>query len=240
MHHSGGDAGIDMNTLLLFDLDGTLVLGEGAGRRAIVRAFAALYGTGEDWTTLDTAGRTDTAIFQDMLQRLGRDPADAWSPTLWNTYFDCLVEEVQKRPGRLAPGVRELLAHCRPEAGLYPALGTGNLERGARIKLGPHGINDPLPVGGFGSDTVHRAELVRIGAERARRHYGVDFDRIVVIGDTPRDAACARANGYACLLVATGPFDAASLKQCEADAVLADLSDAAAVLAAIDRLPRCK
>jgi len=232
-------AAANMKTLLLFDLDGTLVLGEGAGRRAIVRAFAALYGSGHDWTALDTAGRTDTAIFQDMLQRLGRDPAEAWSPTLWNAYCDCLAEEVQQRPGRLAPGVRELLALCRPEAGLYPALGTGNLERGARIKLDPHGINEPLPVGGFGSDAVNRAELVRVGAERARRHYGTDFDRVVVIGDTPRDAACARANGYACVLVATGPFDVASLRQCGADAVLPALSDAAGVLAAIERLPVC-
>ena len=227
-----------MKTLLLFDLDGTLVLGEGAGRRAIVRAFALLYGAADDWESLDTAGRTDTAIFADMLRRIGRDPAEAWSPELWDTYVDCLVDEVRKRPGRLAPGVRELLRHCSPENGLYAALGTGNLERGARVKLAPHDINDPLPVGGFGSDTTDRAELVRVGVHRAREHYGTDFDRVVVIGDTPRDADCARANGYACLLVATGPFDAASLARCGADAVLEDLSDTGAVLDAIAHLPR--
>ncbi|HLT58941.1 MAG: haloacid dehalogenase-like hydrolase [Limnochordales bacterium] len=226
-----------MKTLLLFDLDGTLVLGEGAGRRAIVRAFSVLYGTGEQWESLDTAGRTDTAIFQDMLRQVGRDPAEAWSPSLWDTYCDCLMEEVRRRPGRVAPGVRELLDRCRPEDGLYPALGTGNLERGARIKLAPHGINDPFPVGGFGSDTVDRAELVRIGVQRARDYYGTDFDRVVVIGDTPRDAACARANGYPCVLVATGPYDAALLRRSGAQAVLPDLADAAAVLETIHGLP---
>lgn len=227
-----------MRTLLLFDLDGTLVLGQGAGRRAIARAFAVLYGADRDWPGLDTAGRTDTGIFQDMLEQVGRDPAEAWSPILWNTYCDCLVEEVQKRPGRLAPGVPELLERLRPEDGLYPALGTGNLERGARIKLQPHGINDPFPVGGFGSDTVDRAELVRVGVQRARDHYGTDFDRVVVIGDTPRDLACARANGYACVLVATGPYDAAALRPWGADALLGDLADPQRVLAVIEGLPR--
>lgn len=229
---------MNMRTLLLFDLDGTLVLGEGAGRRAIVRAFTHLYGTGDCWDGLDTAGRTDTAIFEDMLRRAGRDPQDAWGRELWDTYVHYLRDEVQKRPGRLAPGVLELLARCTPVHGLYAALGTGNLEPGARVKLGPHGINDPLPVGGFGSDTMDRAELVRIGFERAREYYGTDFERVVVIGDTPRDAACAQANGYACLLVATGPFDQDSLARCGADAVRQDLADTAGVLDTIAGLPR--
>jgi len=227
-----------MKTLLLFDLDGTLVLGDGAGRRAVVRAFGLLYGAADDWESLDTAGRTDTAIFEDMLRRIGREPAEAWSSRLWDTYVDCLIDEVRQRPGRLAPGVRELLARCSPESGLYAALGTGNLERGARVKLAPHAINDPLPVGGFGSDTMDRAELVRVGVERARGYYRTDFDRIVVVGDTPRDAECALVNGYACVLVATGPYDASSLARCGADAVLADLSNTEAVLETIDKLPR--
>src|SRR5690606_41250992 len=94
----------------------------------------------------------------------------------------------------------------------------------------PADVNYVLPVGGLGCDATTRAELVRVGVQRARDHYGTDFDRVVVIGDTPRDADCARANGYAALLVAPGPFDASALARCGADAVREDLSDTGAVL----------
>ncbi|MBO8141790.1 MAG: haloacid dehalogenase-like hydrolase [Firmicutes bacterium] len=224
-----------MNTLLLFDLDGTLVISEGAGRRAIIRAFGTLYGSGSDWASLNTAGRTDTAIFAAMLCEIGRDPAEAWSPALWETYFRFLEDEVGRRPGRLAPGVRELLDYCRPARGLFAALGTGNLERGARIKLEPHGINDRLPVGGFGSDAAVRAELVRIGALRAGAHYGVRFDRVVVVGDTPLDAECARENGFGAVLVGTGPYSVDALERCGAAAVLPDLRDTGRVLEAVEQ-----
>lgn len=219
-----------MPILLLFDLDGTLLKGT-AGRRAFQRAFAALAGLPDAGRGIAFAGKTDTALFREIIAArglTGLTPADV-APV----YLRCLAEEVAADPGYLFPGVPELLSRLADQAGVYLALGTGNLEEGARIKLAPHGINDYFPTGGFGSDSEVRNELIRFGIARAEAYYRTAFDRVVVIGDTPLDVACGKANGALTVGVATGPYALADLQQSGADRVLQDFADQERALAAL-------
>src|SRR5690606_1451284 len=144
-----------------------------------------------------------------------------------------LRREVQRTPGRLAPGVREALTACSDHPGLRLALATGNIEEGARIKLDPHGLNSFFPVGGYGSDSGDRAQLVARALERVKAREGREDMRGIVIGDTPRDVAAAHANGMPCVAVATGPYDAAALRDAGADRVLTDMSRVEEFLAAV-------
>lgn len=212
-----------MPVALLFDLDGTLIQGEGAGSRAMLQAV-------REWAGVpvvhkpDMAGRTDPEIFREMLAQLGFEDTTP-PPELMDLYLVHLEREVGKAPGRAAPGVKALLEACQEEPRIrMMALATGNVEAGARIKLEPHGMNGFFPVGGYGSDSRDRPQLVGIALQRARVRAGVPDMPGVVIGDTPRDVAAARANGMRCIAVATGPYDVASLEAAGADWVFEDLT----------------
>src|SRR5690606_21646459 len=134
-----------------FDLDGTLVLGEGAGRRAMERAVLEWTKANRDLSGVDMAGRTDLAIFRDLLKACGR-PGEPVADELIALYLRCLREEVARRPGRVAAGVYRLQERGAAEPGIRLALATGNLEAGARIKLETNRLNGYFPLGGFGND----------------------------------------------------------------------------------------
>lgn len=226
---TGGDAVV---VALLFDLDGTLVRGAGAGARAMRDAVRQWLGGQEEIPAPDTAGQTDLYLFRDLLARAGVS-YEAPPPDLIELYVERLREEVSRAPGTLLPGVRDVLERSRGDGRFRLALATGNIEEGARIKLDPHGLNPFFPVGGYGSDSADRAELVATALERVRRREGDGALPGVVIGDTPRDVAAARANGLPCVAVATGSFSAAALEEAGAEWVLADLSDGDAFFRAV-------
>lgn len=219
-----------MPTLLLFDLDGTLLSGT-AGRRAFTRAFAHVTGLADAESGIAFAGKTDTALFKEVIASRGLQgltPADV-APV----YLRFLAEEMAAAPGRLLPGVPALLARLSGHPAVRLALGTGNMEAGARLKLQPHGIAHFFPTGGFGSDAEARDELIRRGIAKAGAHYGTAFERVVVIGDTPLDVACGKANAAATVGVATGPFPVPALQACGADCVLPSFADVNAAVAAL-------
>lgn len=191
-------------TLLLFDVDGTLIWGSRAGRRAMEQAFLSIYGREDATRGIDYRGKPDPLIFAEILERLGLDPADARSPHLWEAYLNRLREEFPRDPGHMVPGARAFVRRVAASPAFRLAVGTGNLAEATRIKLAAHGLDGYFPTGGYGSDSDRRSELVRRGIERARSHYGVDFARVIVVGDTPRDIACARENGAQVLAVAGG------------------------------------
>lgn len=224
-----------MAVLLLFDIDGTLLAGK-AGRRAFARTFAVLAGDPLAADGIRFAGRTDVSIFEDIVSRsgLGHLKLEDIVPT----YLRMLAEEVARDPGRLYPGVRELLDALSREPGFCLALGTGNLEAGARLKLEPHGIWHYFPTGGFADDSPVREELIAAGIRKAERHYGTRFDRVVVIGDTPLDVGSGRANGAATLAVAQGFYGEDELRAAGADRVLPDFQDLGATLDALRALAR--
>ncbi len=226
-------------TLVLFDVDGTLVLTGGAGVRAMNRAFEELYGVAEAFSGVPMAGRTDQAIVLDAFARHRRAIDGAWLPAFRDRYCARLVEEIDRpAPGkRLMPGVRETLEALHRRADVAVGLLTGNFADGARIKLEYFDLARFFSWGAYGDDAADRNALVPIALARAAER-GVTAaarDRVFVVGDTPADVACARAAGARAVAVATGPYDTDALRASGAHAVFADLGDIGAFLRVIDR-----
>lgn len=216
-------------SLLLFDIDGTLLLGAAAlHRAALCAALAEVYEI-EDPAPLEVAaaGRTDDAIARELLALSGiEDPGRhfaVYRERCCEIYSEsCPASLVQ----HVAPGVRELLGSL---AGHHSSLVTGNYEPIARLKLARAGIGEyfALGQGGFGSDAESRDLLPAIARRRAGRHPREDT---ILVGDTPRDIACARADGVRVIAIATGPYEARELSG--ADLVVADAHELRAALSA--------
>jgi len=222
--------------LLLFDIDGTLLIGAaGAHRDAIHEALRVVHGVTEpDHAGLEVAGRTDADIARVLLTRAGvaAERIDARADDVRAAACEAYGRLC---PGDLsstvAPGIAQLIEHLHARDDALLSLVTGNFEPIARMKLAAAGIGGRFArgQGGFGSDHESRAELPAI----ARRRAG-DGDapwprrQTVLIGDTPRDIACARADGVRVVAIATGPFGAGELG--EADAVARDGHELGAVL----------
>ncbi|MFZ5441542.1 MAG: HAD family hydrolase [Myxococcota bacterium] len=200
-------------TVLLFDIDGTLVTTGGAGRRAIQRAFEVLHGRPDACSHFKFGGMTDRAIARQGLTAIGVEPSDEAIDTLLARYVRVLEEEVARVPDatyRVHAGMREAVAAAHRE-GMAVGLGTGNIREGARVKLERVGLFSAFSFGGFGDDHELRAELIRRGAERGLALLGVREARVVIIGDTPKDIEAAQAIGAESIAVTTGGFTRAQL-----------------------------
>jgi phosphoglycolate phosphatase len=227
--------GVMRSTVLLYDIDGTLISTAGVGRLAIERTFGERFGRSE---VLDFPfdGMTDPAIVGRGLRALG--VAEELLPVeLQETlaaYLRVLTTLCQGATNfRVHAGVEEALALTADRKGFSVGLGTGNLADGARLKLEPVGLYRHFSFGGFGSDHVDRGELLRIGAERGAERLGVPRAecRVVVIGDTPKDIAAAQAIGAECIGVATGSFSVEQLRAHGATHSFANLADSRAASA---------
>jgi phosphoglycolate phosphatase len=202
-------------TVLLFDIDGTLVTTGGVGRRAVERAFHRAHGRPDACSLVRFDGMTDRSITRLGLEAIGVAPSDESIDQLLATYLAELREELlQSAPDayRVHPGVAEVLAACaEPHVAL--GLGTGNILEGARLKLEHVGLYQYFGFGGFGSDHELRVELIRIGAERGAQRLGKPLSecRVVVIGDTPKDIDAARGIGAESIGVGTAAFTAQQL-----------------------------
>ena len=211
--------------LLLFDLDGTLVTTGGAGVRALNRAFLKVVGISNAMDGIRPHGKTDPAIIREVftLRSFGR-PSDVLGQII-DAYVEFLPDEVRQSPNyRILPGIPRFLEFVSSRPDVVLGLATGNIERGARIKLERGNLNRYFAFGGFGSDSESRTELVRIAAEKAAMHAGqrLDCDDIFVIGDTPRDIDAGRGCGFHTVGVATSDYSIADLEASGADFVLAD------------------
>lgn len=219
-----------MKRLLLFDVDGTLVDVDGAGRAAVGRAMREVYGTAGPVDEFEFHGKTDPAIVRGLLRAEGLegDRVDGGMPRLWEAYVSALEEELAKRDGRVrpCPGVSPLLERLGADDRFVPALVTGNVRKGAWRKLEAAGVRAPFRFGAFGSDSELREELPPLAIRRARRRTGRSFtpDEVWVVGDTREDIRCARHSGLRVLAVATGRPDRRELAEGEPDHLLADLS----------------
>ncbi len=218
-------------TVVLFDIDGTLVTCGGAGRAAMERAFADEVGRA-DVLDFSFGGMTDRAIARDGLARAGVEASVAAIDGLIARYLGHLEATV---PGaeryRVLAGVVRLLDRLAPLAHVALGLGTGNVERGARIKLARGALWERFAFGGFGSDAEDRGELLACGARRGASRLGVSVEaaRVIVIGDTPRDVAAARAISAEVIAVATGGFTRADLEPHAPDLLVEQLTDARAL-----------
>jgi phosphoglycolate phosphatase-like HAD superfamily hydrolase len=204
-------------TILLFDIDGTLITTGGVGRRAIERAFGERYGRPDACSSFRFDGMTDPLIARQALTILGVEPTASAIDDILGVYVRLLEVEVARADGaqyRLHSGIAEALSAARAH-GLGVGLGTGNVREGARIKLSRVGIYEKFSFGGFGSDAEDRGELIRHGAERGAEHLDVPLSkcRVVVIGDTPKDVDAAQRIGAESLGVGTGGFSAEALRE---------------------------
>lgn len=228
-----------MSRLVLFDIDGTLVLTGGSGLRAMNRACAELVGHPEALAAIPTAGRTDRAILADVVRTIERELDDELLAVLRDRYVAMLAEEIQHRGTgvkAVLPGVRELLDALERRDDVFLGLVTGNFEAGARIKLEHFDLWRYFRCGAFADDAADRNALVPFAVERAARCGGVHEKpaHVLVVGDTPHDIACARAVQAMGVGVATGGFTERELRDSGADVVFADLSDLPAFLRVLD------
>jgi phosphoglycolate phosphatase len=229
-----------MSKVILFDIDGTLVLTGGAGMRALNRACEEITGLGDAFAGVPVAGRTDRIIIHDAMRKAGRELDDGLLSALRSRYVQLLQEEIQY-PGRgvkaILPGVRDLLDVLASRQDLFLGLVTGNFEEGARIKLEYFDLWRYFRCGAYGDDAVDRNDLVPFAWRRALECglNAVHVDGIFVVGDTPHDVACARVAGATPIAVATGSFTADQLREAGATDVFADLSDPASFLAVLSK-----
>ena len=212
--------------LFLFDIDGTLLTTDGAGRAALKSAGADLFAIREDLRSINVSGSTDTAIVQEVLRHHSLDPSTANVNRYLGGYLVWLRQHLASQSGAILPGVISLLDVLRDE-GQAIGLLTGNVRRGAEIKLTAHGIWDRFSFGAFGDDNADRNQLGPIAKSRAEAAYNTQFDLrdIFVIGDTPKDIACARVFGAVAFAVATGRYSLADLSGHRPDHLCRDLAD---------------
>jgi len=214
----------------LLDVDLTLLATGGAGLKAIDRTIAELSGSTDAAAGIRFDGRTDPGIFAEILARLAEravtPPLDRQA--VQDRYLVLLEEELQRASSfQLCPGVPEVLDRL---AGRGIALGlcTGNLQRGAELKVARAGLTHHFAFGGYGEDGTERPDVARAAVRRAADHLGepLDLARTWIIGDTPLDVEAAHAAGAQALGVGTGRYSAAELLAAEADHAVADLTDA--------------
>jgi len=216
-----------MHHLWLFDIDGTLVDTGGAGLTALTEAAVECFG--EAGPELDLAGSTDLGIIQNFLDHFGR----AHDPAFVDAFFAFYLERLEWNlahggfPGKVLPGVVDLLERLAEIPDIHLGLLTGNIAGGAAAKMRHFGLDHFFPFGGYGCDFADRNKLGPVAAARATAHTGRAFhpEEIVVIGDTPKDIACAKALGSPCIAVATGRFSVEELRQHAPHRVIASLEE---------------
>ncbi|MCB1232761.1 MAG: haloacid dehalogenase-like hydrolase [Verrucomicrobiae bacterium] len=237
-----------MESLLLFDIDGTLVDTGGAGMRALTSAMLeefALHERAGDFPSLDLAGSTDSGVVRLLFGHFEITLEPENVERFYARYHIHLRRELStwgRRHGRILPGVSQLIDRLHRDENLSDrhALGllTGNIARGAWTKVATYGLEGVFGFGAFGDDHHDRNELGPIAIERAALHTGKRFEsnRVFIIGDTPKDIRCARACGAWAVAVATGKFNRPQLEEHEPDLLFDDFDDADHFVAEVERL----
>lgn len=221
--------------LLLFDIDGTLILSGGAGERALCAAMKARFGVDEDLKGITLAGATDQLIARKMLEKSGLEASAENITALLDAYLGFLKEQLPLNQGRVLPGIVPLLEKLKGHDECVLALLTGNVVRGAELKLSHYGVWDYFEFGAFADDHHDRNELGKFAKARALEKAEEEFppERIFVIGDTPRDIECGKAIGAKTVAIATGNYASEELAAHKPDFLFEDLSDTDAVAKAL-------
>ncbi|HBP21012.1 MAG TPA: hypothetical protein DEA08_24905 [Planctomycetes bacterium] len=216
--------------LILFDLDGTLLISDGLGRRALDEAFAALYGWETACEGISFSGMTDPLIVAEVFAKHGRDAQEAEREEgrVFEHYVGRMRTLLASRAGavRALPGAAALLERLAGEARAFVGVLTGNVEGGARAKLRASGLGDAFyRAGAYGDDARDRPGLLPVALERANSllESGTSPwrpEEVVIVGDTPRDVGVARAHGARAVAVATGWVSSEELASHRPDALL--------------------
>lgn len=223
--------------LVLFDIDGTLLSDHGASREAFRDALRVVYDYTGDLSHYDFSGRTDPQIAHMVLHDAGhgREEIELQFPPLWELYLTALKRNATPDRVRVMPGIRELVAALHEHDEVFLALLTGNIERGARLKLGGASLNDYFAFGAFGSDSADRNQLPPVALRRANDLLGKHFagSDIVIIGDSIYDVRCGVPYDATTIAVASGKTPADVLRAEKPRYFFDDASDFQAVLSAI-------
>lgn len=228
----GIDKVTDLKKLLLFDIDGTLVDTGGTGFPALQLALSDGFGIQDDLSHISLAGATDTNLCREILTFHQIEPTAANMAHYLDGYLFHLQKLMPEKSGRVLPGILELLEKLQERPELVVALLTGNLIRGAEIKLDHFGIWHFFEFGAFADDHHVRNELGHFAKARALEKHGTEFppESIYVIGDTPKDIACGRAIGAQTVAVATGEYSLEELEKFTPDFLFKDFSATAQAL----------
>ncbi len=217
---------------LLFDLDGTLTKSGGAGVRALSRALHARPQAAEELSKMRLDGMTDRAIARTLLaaegdqavpvEKRARQVAEADIDRVLERYLEALAAECARNAYTALPGVAALLERLAQRSDVLLGLCTGNLARGAELKLTSAGLWGRFRFGGYGSDAEPRVEIVRTAWRRAQE---LGAAEALVIGDTPRDVLAAHEAGLPVCAVATGSWTVHDLATHGPELVLRDFTD---------------
>ncbi len=221
--------------LLLFDIDGTLITSGGAGEPALRLGIRDRFGLDEDFRDIEIAGRTDSGIARQFFAKHSLAATPENIAAFFDGYLHHLPALLSQKNGRLLPGIIPLLDALKARPDVVLALLTGNLARGAELKLTHYGVWDYFEFGAYADDHHDRNQLGHFARTRALERHGIDFPpaQIYVLGDTPHDITCARAIGAKAVAIATGNYSRDSLAAHAPDFLFDDLSDVASVLAAL-------
>lgn len=218
--------------LVFFDIDGTLLLSQGAGGRSITKVMREVFGIVGEIARVEIHGQTDRGIATNLFRAHGiEDTDDNWSQ-FTEAYLEVLDEELASSDGWLLPGFPHLLEELtRQKSRIEMALLTGNMARGARKKVDYFGVGGFFTWGGFGDLHRDRSDLARSTMEMAKsRIKSEPLDEVFVIGDTPNDIRCGKAISAKTIGVATAGYTFEQLQACEPDYVFRDLSDVEAMV----------
>jgi phosphoglycolate phosphatase-like HAD superfamily hydrolase len=222
--------------LILFDIDGTLLSAGRAARESILAALRAVLGWDGTADGIDFSGKTDPQILRELVEEsVGADRLQAELAPVLDRYVAELRKRLHPEAVVPKPGIPELLERLAREPNVVLGLLTGNIERGARLKLDPPDFNRFFPFGAFGDDSADRYCLPAFAVARARERTGRDFagESVVIIGDSVHDVGCGRPLGARTIAVATGPTSAETLAAERPHALFGDFSDVRAAAEAI-------
>jgi phosphoglycolate phosphatase-like HAD superfamily hydrolase len=223
-----------MRRLILFDIDGTLLLTGGAGKAAFDRAFLQLYQIDNAWREIHPDGRTDPSLIAELFEKnLGRRPSPQEEIRIRESYTECMAQTLQDAPRfRLMPGVERLIPQLSERGGVTLGLATGNFEETAYLKLKRAGLGQFFPFGGFGSDFSDRLQLTRVALHRGYQRAGASIppEDCFLVGDTIHDIRCGKLLGLTTVAVATGSTTKGDLAKHRPDFLLDSLEITGEVL----------
>ncbi len=229
-----------MRRLVLFDIDGTMLFTDGAGRSAIRQALVTELGIEGSFDNVRFDGKTDPQIIREILEMADHPNPQSKDDiaAVCARYLELLQYELEMRQTRVQvlPGVRAILSELERRSEVVLGLLTGNLERGAYLKLTAADLEpERFSVGAFGSDAPHRSDLPAIAVERTIRKHGWAPERedVVIVGDTPADMTCGNGIGARAIGVATGSYSVAELRSAGGDDAFETLESITEVIDAV-------
>ena len=218
--------------VLLFDIDGTLILSGGAGKSALEEALELEFDIGAIIPGVSYSGRTDLAIARDLLELHGVEPTNANLDRLLKSYLRVLPDSLVRHQGQVLPGVRDLLNKIKQTSNCILGLLTGNIHEGARHKLSHFDLWHYFGIGNFADGFTDRDDIARSARAQMNLKVGREIpdNHIWIIGDTPFDVKCAKAIGARSIAVATGWHSPQELARAGADQLFSDLSNTAMIM----------